>query len=88
MDKTRFIRTKIDNLCTRLINHHSADPSQVELLRAQLNMTNVSKYIQHLNTDEGIHRISCMTRLMIASDEGSLAVITEYLLCFKDIMRQ
>jgi hypothetical protein len=29
-----------------------------------------------------------MTRSMIASDEGSLAVITEYLHCFKNIMRQ
>jgi hypothetical protein len=88
MDKTRFIQTKIDNLCTRLINEHSANPSQVNLLRAQLDMTNFSKYMTHLNTDEGIHRISSMTRSMIGSDEHSLAVIAEYLNCFKDIIAQ
>ena len=88
MDKTQFIQSKVDNLCGRLINDHSANPIEVDMLRSQLDMTNISKYIQHLNTDEGIHRISYMTRSMIASDEGSLAVIAEYLHCFKDIMTQ
>jgi hypothetical protein len=88
MDKSQFIQTKVDNMCTRLINHHSADPSQVELLRAQLDMSNISKYMTHLNTDEGIDRISFMTRSMIGSDDQSIAIINEYLHCFKDIMTQ
>jgi galactitol-specific phosphotransferase system IIB component len=88
MNQSQFIQSKIENMCNRLVNDHSANPSQVDLLRAQLDMTNISKYMTHLNTDEGIHRISCMTRSMIASDEGSLAVIAEYLHCFKDIMTQ
>ena len=88
MNQSEFIQSKIDNMSTRLINHHSANPSQVELLRAQLDMENISKYMSHLSTDEGIDRISCMTRSMIGSDESSLAVISEYLHCFKDIMAQ
>ena len=88
MDKTQFIQSKIDNMCTRLINHHSANPSQVDLLRAQLDMDNISQYMFHLSTDEGIHRISHMTRSMIRSDEDSLAAITDYLRCFKEIMAQ
>ena len=88
MNQSQFIQSKIENMCTRLVNDHSANPYQVDMLRSQLDMKNISKYMTHLNTDEGIHRISCMTRSMIASDEGSLAVIAEYLHCFKDIMAQ
>ena len=88
MDKTKFIKSKIDNMCARLVNDHSANPSKVDLLRAQLDMTNISKYMTHLNTDEGIDRISSMTRSMIGSDDQSITIITEYLHCFKDIMTQ
>ena len=88
MDKTQFIQSKIENMCTRLVNDHSANPYQVDMLRSQLDMKNISKYMTHLNTNEGIHRISNMTKSMIGSDEGSLAVIAEYLHCFKDIMAQ
>ena len=88
MDKTLFIQTKVDNLCTRLVNDHSANPSQVNLFRSQLDMKNISKYMSHLSTPQGIDRISNMTKSMIGSNEGSLAVITEYLHCFKDIMAQ
>ena len=85
MDKTQFIRTKVDNLCSRLIGH-SANPSQVDLLRSQLDMANISKYMTHSSTDEGIDRISYMIRSMIESDKDSLAVITDYLRCFKEIV--
>ena len=88
MDKSQFIQSKVTNLCARLINDHSANPSQVDLLRSQLDMKSISKYMSYLTTDEGIDRISNMTKSMIASDEGSLAVITEYLHCFKEIMTQ
>ena len=88
MNQSDFIRSKVNNLCNRLVNDHSANPSLVDLLRAQLDMTNISKYMTHLSTPQGIDRISNMTKSMIASDEGSLAVITEYLHCFKDIMAQ
>jgi hypothetical protein len=88
MDKSQFIQSKVDNLCTRLLNDYSANPSQVDLLRGQLDMKNISKYMSYLGTDEGIDRISNMTKSMIGSDQGSLAVIAEYLHCFKDIMTQ
>ena len=88
MNQSDFIQSKVTNLCTRLINDHSANPSQVDMLRTQLDMANISKYMTHLSTPQGIDRISNMTKSMIASDEGSLAVITEYLHCFKDIMAQ
>ena len=88
MNQSDFIRSKVNNLCNRLVNDHSANPSQVDLLRAQLDMTNISKYMTHLSTPQGIDRISNMTKSMIASDEGSLAVISEYLHCFKEIMAQ
>ena len=88
MDKTQFIQSKIENMCTRLVNDHSADPYQVDMLRSQLDMKNITKYMSHLSTDEGIDRISNMTKSMIGSNEGSLAVITEYLHCFKDMKAQ
>ena len=88
MNQSEFIQSKIENMCTRLVNDHSANPSQVDLLRAQLDMTNISKYLTHLSTPQGIDRISNITRSMIESDERSLAVISEYLHCFNDIMRQ
>ena len=88
MNQTDFIQSKVGNLCNRLVNDHSANPSQVDLLRAQLDMTNISKYLTHLSTPQGIDRISNITRSMIESDERSLAVISEYLHCFNDIMRQ
>ena len=88
MNQSEFIQSKLDNMCTRLIDDHSANPSQVDLLRSQLDTCNISKYLTHLTTDGGVDRISYMTRSMIGSDDRSLAVITEYLHCFKDIMRQ
>ena len=88
MDKSQFIQSKVDNLCTRLVNIHSANPSQVDLLRSQLDMKSISKYMSYLTTDEGIDRISFMTRSMIGSDDQSIAIINEYLHCFKDIMTQ
>ena len=88
MNQSDFIQSKVTNLCTRLINDHSANPSQVDMLRSQLDMANINKYMTHLNTDEGIDRISLMTRSMIGSDNQSIAIINEYLHCFKDIMTQ
>jgi len=88
MDKSQFIQSKVDNLCTRLVDDHSANPTKVDILRSQLDMKNISKYLTHLSTPQGIDRISNITRSMIESDERSLAVISEYLHCFNDIMRQ
>ena len=88
MNKTEFIQTKSQNMCDRLVNDHSAIHSRVDLLRSQLDEYNVTKYMSHLSTNEEIDRISHMIRSMIGSDEGSLAVITNYLWCFKGIMSQ
>ena len=88
MSKAEFTRTQIENMCERLITYHSANPSQIALSRLQLDTTNIKKYTSHLSTDEGIDRISHMTKSLIRSDEGSLAVITEYLQCFREIMAQ
>ena len=88
MHQSDFIRSKVNNLCARLINDHSANASKVDLLRAQLDVANINKYLTHLSTPQGIDRISNITRSMIESDERSLAVISEYLHCFNDIMRQ
>ena len=88
MNQSEFILSKIENMCARLVNDHSASPTQVDILRSQLDMKNISKYLTHLRTPQGIDRISNITRSMIGSDTNSLAVISEYLHCFKDIMAQ
>ena len=88
MNKAKFIRTKIDNMCKLLIQDHGADAEKIELLKQQLDVTRMHEHSKRLSTDESIGQVCLLAQALVSSDHESVHVIERYVRCFLDVMQK
>ena len=88
MNKAKFIRTKIDNMCKLLIQDHGADAEKIELLKEQLDVTRMHEHSKRLSTDESIGQVCLLAQALCGSDHESVHVIERYVRCFLDVMQK
>ena len=88
MNKAKFIRTKIDNMCKLLIQDHGADAEKIELLKEQLDVTRMHEHSKRLSTDESIGQVCLLAQALVGSDHESVHVIERYVRCFLDVMKK
>ena len=88
MNKAKFIRTKIDNMCKLLIQDHGADAEKIELLKEQLDVTRMHEHSKRLSTDESIGQVCLLAQALVGSDHESVHVIEQYVRCFLDVMQK